>query len=87
MVAGTNLQQLSTKKGTKEIKNFVVIDLSNIEEILTYIKLYPAIICLNNCKQHLKQRVIDVITGAIYILDKKVCPLDKDNYLIIDKDF
>ena len=77
---------LKNNKGTKEIKNFIANDLSNIEEILNYIKQYPAIICLNNCKQHLKQRIIDIITGAIYVLDKKVCPLDKDNYLIIKKD-
>ena len=77
---------LKNNKGTKEIKNFIVNDLSNIEEILNYIKQYPAIICLNNCKQHLKQRIIDIITGAIYVFDKKVCPLDKDNYLIIKKD-
>ncbi len=77
---------LKNNKGTKEIKNFIVNDLSNIEEILNYIKQYPSIICLNNCKQHLKQRIIDIITGAIYVLDKKICPLDKDNYLIIKKD-
>ncbi len=85
MVVGINLQELSNKKGTKEIKNFIVNDLSNIEEILTYIKQYPAIICLSSCKQHLKQRVIDIITGAIYVLEQNVCPLDKDNYLIIKK--
>jgi hypothetical protein len=82
---GTNLQQSSLKNSTKEIKNFIVNDLSNIEEILTFIKNNPAIICLNGCKQHLKQRVIDIITGAIYMLEKNICPLDKDNYLIIKK--
>lgn len=80
------MQDLNKTKGTKEIKNFIVTDLSNIEEILNYIKQNPAIICLSSCKQYLKQRVIDIITGAIYVLDKNVCPLDKDNYLIIKKD-
>ncbi len=74
------------KQGTKEIKNFIITDLSNIEEILNYIKHYPAIICLSSCKQNLKQRVIDIITGAIYVLGKNICPLDKNNYLIVKKD-
>ncbi len=86
MVVGINLQDVTIKKGTKEIKNFIVTDLSNIEEILNYIKQNPTIICLQGCKQHLKQRVVDIITGAIYMLDKNICPLDKDNYLIIKKD-
>ncbi len=73
-------------QGTKDIKSFFIKNLSNIEEVLTYIKQNPAIINISSLNSTLKQRVIDIITGAIYMCNLNICPLDKDNYLIIKKD-
>ena len=73
-------------QGTKEIKSFYVENLLNIEEILNYVKYNPAIINISALSSPLKQRVIDIITGAIYMCNLNICPLDKDNYLIIKKD-
>ena len=76
---------LSSKQTTKDIKNFIVTDLTNIEEIIDYIKDNPAIINVSYTKKHLTQRVLDVLVGAVYAYKISICPLDKENYLIVKK--
>ena len=55
------------------------------EEIVDYIKTAPAIVNVSECKGDGAQRVVDILCGAVYALNKKICPLDKDNYLVVDK--
>ena len=79
------MKELTAKQGTKDIKNFIITDLSSIEEIIDYIKDNPAIINVGYTKKRITQRVIDILVGAVYAYKINICPLDKENYLIVKK--
>lgn len=69
-------------QGTKEIKAFSPKKPSQAEEIIQYIKQHPAIITLQFCNAVNSQRILDLLCGAVCALNLKICPLDKENYLI-----
>ena len=69
-------------KGTKEIKTFCPCKPSQAEEIILYTKSQPAIISLSMANPVNAQRILDVLCGAVFALNLKICPLDNENYLI-----
>ena len=71
--------------GTKDITAFTPTSLSDVEEIIEYLKLNPLILNLTKLKEKNRQRFLDLITGAMCALDKNVCVLDKENYLFFKK--
>lgn len=71
--------------GTKDIKAFAPSSLSEVEEIINYLKFNPLILNLSKLKDKNRQRLLDLITGAMCALDKNVCVLDKENYLFFKK--
>lgn len=71
-------------KGT-EVMRFCPRKAEETEEIINYVKNAPAIVSVALCKGDNAQRVVDILCGAVYALGKKICPLDKDNYLVVDK--
>ncbi|MBO5888589.1 MAG: cell division protein SepF [Clostridia bacterium] len=84
MVKG-KVQELNNSLGTKDIKVFTPLSLTDVEEIISYLKYNPLIINTSKIKENKKQRLLDLMTGAICALDKNICVLDKDNYLFIKK--
>ena len=79
------MQELNNSLGTKDIKVFTPLSLTDVEEIISYLKYNPLIINTSKIKENKKQRLLDLMTGAICALDKNICVLDKDNYLFIKK--
>ena len=77
--------EFESLKGTKDIRVFTPLSLNEIEEVIEYLKYKPIILNLSKLKPDKKQRFLDLISGAIIVLDKNVCILDKDNYLFIKK--
>lgn len=71
------------EKGT-EVMRFCPKKAEETENIINHVKSAPAIVNLSLCRGDNAQRVLDVLCGAVYALNKKICPLDKDNYLIIE---
>lgn len=70
------------EKGT-EVTRFCPKKAEETEEIINFIRSAPAIVNLSLCRGESAQRIADILCGAVYALNKKICPLDKDNYLII----
>lgn len=79
------MENLFNDLGTKDIKVFTPLTLNEVEEIISYLKYYPLILNLTRIKENKKQRLLDLMTGAICALDKNVCVLDKENYLFFKR--
>ena len=79
------MENLFNDLGTKDIKVFTPLTLNEVEEIISHLKFYPLILNLTKIKENKKQRLLDLMTGAICALDKNVCVLDKDNYLFFKR--
>lgn len=79
------MENLFNDLGTKDIKVFTPLTLNEVEEIISYLRFYPLILNLSRMKENKKQRLLDLMTGAICALDKNVCALDKDNYLFFKR--
>ena len=79
------MENLFNDLGTKDIKVFTPLTLNEVEEIISYLRFYPLILNLSRIKENKKQRLLDLMTGAICALDKNVCVLDKDNYLFFKR--
>ncbi len=71
--------------GTKDIKTFIPTKFEDAEQIVKYLKDNPLILNLSKLKGNKAQRFLDILLGACLLIDKGVCPLDKDNYLFLDK--
>ncbi|MBQ3234833.1 MAG: cell division protein SepF [Clostridia bacterium] len=71
--------------GEKDVKTFTPVGTEDCLEIINYIKLSPALICLNSADKAIKQRIIDVLCGACTALSLGLCMIDKNNILIIEK--
>ncbi len=71
--------------GTNDIKVFTPLSLNEVEEIITYLKFYPLILNLSRIKENKRQRILDLMTGAMCALDKNICVLDKENYLFFKR--
>ena len=71
--------------GTKDIKTFSPTTTEDCLEIIKYFTNEPALICLKSSDKAIKQRIIDVLCGAVTALDMGMCIVDRDNILIIKK--
>lgn len=71
--------------GTKDIKTFIPTKLTEVEEIIAYLKNNPLILNVSKLKGNKSQRILDILLGACLLLNKGICPLDKHNYLLLDK--
>ena len=78
------MPQNPSLKGTEDIKNFAPVSLDEAEQIIDYLKAKPLILSLNYLKGLNAQRFLDLTCGACYALNKKICVLEKNTYLIID---
>lgn len=72
-------------QGTKDITPYFPTCLSDAEGILTALKQSEIIVDITNLKHRDKQRFLDLLCGASYCLNKGICTLKKDTYLIVDK--
>ena len=72
-------------QGTKDITPYYPKSLQDVEEVLTALKNGEIIIDISQVKQRDKQRFVDHVCGACYSLNKGICTLKKDTYLIVDK--
>ena len=79
------ISALERLKGTKEIKSFAPHSLNEIEEVIDFLKYSPIILNTSKLKADKQQRFLDLVSGAVIVLDKRICILDKDNYLFVDK--
>ncbi len=79
------MEKQTANTGTKDIKVFSPFDLQNAEEILIFMQTNPLIVNFENLKQNKKQRFLDLLTGGAVALNKGICVLDKNNFLILDK--
>ncbi len=79
------MQEVFNSLGTKDIRVFTPLSLNEVEEIISYLKFSPLILNTSKIKENKKQRLLDLMTGAICALDKNICVLDKDNYLFMKK--
>ena len=73
-----------SQSGTEDIKNFAPVSLDEAEQIIDYLKAKPLILSLNYLKGLNSQRFLDLMCGACYALNKKICVLEKGTYLFID---
>ena len=71
--------------GTKDIKTFSPLSTEDCFEIINYVKENPALISLNSSDKAVKQRIIDVLCGAVTALEMGMCIVDKNNILIVKK--
>ena len=76
-----NLENL----GTKDIKTFIPQSINEVEKIALYLIKNPLILNVSRLKGNISQRVLDILLGASLVLNKGICPLDKENYLFVDK--
>jgi FtsZ-interacting cell division protein YlmF len=72
-------------QGTKDITPYYPLLLSDAEEILAALKESEIIVDISNLKHRDKQRFLDLLCGAAYCLNKGICTLKKDAYLIVNK--
>ncbi|MBR6737007.1 MAG: cell division protein SepF [Clostridia bacterium] len=72
-------------KGTKDVKVFSPKKTAETAEIITYLKENPAIITLATTPKKERQRIVDVLGGASFALNMAICPLDKENFIIVKK--
>ena len=71
--------------GAKDIKTFSPSSTEDCLKIINYIKSNPALIYINPTDKAEKQRIIDILCGAVTALSLGICPLDKNNFLILKK--
>ncbi|MBR5438662.1 MAG: cell division protein SepF [Clostridia bacterium] len=82
-----NTAKLNLKglKGTKDILTYYPKTLNDVEEILTALLNCEILVDITRVKDRDKQRFLDHLCGACFCLNKGICKLDKNVYLIIDK--
>lgn len=72
-------------QGTKDIKTVYPKTLTDVEAVIDDIKRNEILISIATLKQKDKQRFLDVLCGACYALNKGICPISKEIYLIVNK--
>ncbi len=72
-------------QGTKDIKTVYPKTLTDVEAVIDDIKRNEILIGIATLKQKDKQRFLDVLCGACYALNKGICPINKEIYLIVNK--
>lgn len=69
-------------ENSKKIPTFSPKKPSDAEAIINCVKSGPALISLKAASSTNAQRILDLLCGAVYALNAKICPLDTENYLI-----
>ena len=81
---GTNLKPKDFL-GAKDIKTFSLSSTEECLDVINYVKHSPALVFINTTDKAIKQRIIDVLCGAVTALSLGICQIDKNNFLIIKK--
>ena len=71
--------------GGKSVKTFTASGTEDLLNVIKYIKEKPAHIEIISSDKAVKQRIIDVLCGAVTALDLGLCMIDKNNILVIKK--
>ena len=79
------MHNFTAKNGTEELKVFTPKSTEETEEIILYLKSNSAMVRLDKLRGGLKQRVVDVLSGASFVLDMALCLIDKNVLLIVKK--
>ena len=78
--------ELKKEKEQENVKKFSPKSYDDVSTIIDYfITKKPAIVCLNELKDTTRQRVVDLLSGAIYALGGNVAPLENEAYLFTPK--
>ncbi len=72
-------------QGAKDIETVYPKTLTDLQDVITQIKTSEILVGISLLKQKDKQRFLDILCGACYALNKGICPLNKEIYLIVDK--
>ncbi|MBO5850719.1 MAG: cell division protein SepF [Clostridia bacterium] len=72
-------------QGTKDITPYYPRSLGDVEEVLSALKQSEIIVDITHIKSRDKQRFLDLLCGACFCLNKGICTLKTNVYLIIDK--
>ena len=79
------LSDYQLDNGAEQIKNFMPNSLDDAPLVIDYLREKSLILNLANLNEKYKQRFLDLMCGATYALNRKICYLDKDTYIFVEE--